>query len=131
DVLDIRLAGDKREEGLTVMDDMLQRFAKIDGVICSNDELALGAISAINEAGRADDILGCGFDGNVYALEAIKAGAMAATIDHAPYNMGYLAIETCVKAAKGEPVEKLTVMDVEIVDATNVDAIIAKHAGEN
>ncbi|MCD8349977.1 MAG: sugar ABC transporter substrate-binding protein [Planctomycetaceae bacterium] len=130
DVLDTRLAGDKREEGLTVMDDMLQRFAQIDGVICSNDELALGAISAISESGRADDILVCGFDGNKYALEAIKSGDMAATIDHAPYSMGYLAIETCVKAAQGQPVDKLTVMEVEVVDSTNVDATIAKHADE-
>lgn len=130
DVLDIRLAGDKREEGLMVMDDMLQRFSKIDGVICSNDELALGAISAINEAGRAAEMLVCGFDGNKYALEAIKNGDMAATIDHAPYSMGYLAIETCVKVTRGEKVDKMTVMDVEIVESANVDKIIAKHADE-
>ncbi len=129
-VLDTRLAGDKREEGLMVMDDMLQRFASIDGVICSNDELALGAISAINEAGRDKDILVCGFDGNKYALEAIKSGAMAATIDHAPYSMGYLAIKTCVKVARNQSVDRLTVMDVEIVEAANVDQIIAKHADE-
>lgn len=129
-VLDSKLAGDKREEGLAVMDDMLQRFSKIDGVICSNDELALGAISAIAEAGRTAEMLVCGFDGNKYALEAIKNGGMAATIDHAPYSMGYLAIETCVKVVKGEKVEKLTVMGVEVVDATNVDKIIAKHADE-
>lgn len=130
DILDTRLAGDKREEGLAVMDDMLQRFSKIDAIICSNDELALGAISAINEAGRTAEIMVCGFDGNKYALEAIKNGSMAATIDHAPYSMGYLAIETCVKVVRGQPVPKMTVMDVEIVDAGNVDAIIAKHAKE-
>lgn len=129
-VLDIKLAGDKREEGLTVMDDMLQRFSKIDGVICSNDELALGAISALDGAGRTSEVLVCGFDGNKYALEAIKAGSMAATIDHAPYSMGYLAIETCVKVAKGGTADKLTVMEVDIVDSTNVDAIIARHADE-
>lgn len=130
DILDIKLAGDKREEGLAVMDDMLQRFSAIDAVICSNDELALGAIAAITEAKRDKEMLVCGFDGNKYALEAIKKGSMAATIDHAPYSMGYLAIETCVKVAKGEKVDKMTVLEVEIVDATNVDKIIDKHASE-
>lgn len=128
-ILFAKNVGDKREEGLQNMDDMLQKFDNIDAVICCNDELALGAISSIEGAGR-EGILVTGFDGNSDGLQAVKDGRMLATIDHAPYTMGYIAVETCIKAAKGESVDKATVFDVELVDSSNVDEIIAKHANE-
>lgn len=128
-ILFAKNVGDKREEGLQNMDDMLQKYDNIDAVICCNDELALGAISSIEGAGR-EGILVTGFDGNADGLQAVKDGRMLATIDHAPYTMGYIAVETCIKAAKGETVDKSTVFDVELVDSSNVDDIIAKHANE-
>lgn len=122
--------GDQRAQGLSEMDDMLQKFDNIDAVICCNDELALGAISSIEGAGR-EGIYVTGFDGNNDALQAVKDGRMLATIDHAPYSMGYLAIQAAVKIAKGETVESMTTMDVELVDSSNIDSIIEKHAGES
>lgn len=128
-ILYAKNVGDQREEGMTEMDDMLQKFDNIDAVICCNDELALGAISSIEGAGR-EGIYVTGFDGNSDALQAVKDGRMLATIDHAPYSMGYLAVESAVKIAKGETVEPMTTMEVELVDASNVDDVIAKHADE-
>ena len=128
-ILYAKNVGDQREEGMTEMDDMLQKFDNIDAVICCNDELALGAIASIEGAGR-EGIYVTGFDGNEDALQAVKDGRMLATIDHAPYSMGYLAVQSAVKIAKGEEVEPMTTMDVELVDASNVDEIIEKHAGE-
>nr|WP_325213719.1 sugar ABC transporter substrate-binding protein [uncultured Oscillibacter sp.] len=121
--------GDQRTQGLTEMDDVLQQFDHIDAVICCNDELALGAISSIEGAGR-EGIYVTGFDGNSDAQQAVKDGRMLATIDHAPYSMGYLAIEAAVKIARGESVEKMTTMSVELVDSSNIDEIMAKHADE-
>lgn len=122
--------GDQRAQGLAEMDDMLQKFDEIDAVVCCNDELALGAISSIEGAGR-EGIYVTGFDGNNDALQAVKDGRMLATIDHAPYSMGYLAIEAAIKIAKGESVEAMTTMEVELVDSSNIDQIIEKHAGES
>lgn len=128
-ILYAKNVGDQRTEGMKEMDDMLQKYDEIDAVVCCNDELALGAISSIQGAGR-EGIYVTGFDGTTDGLNAVKDGTMLATIDHAPYSMGYLAIESAVKIAKGEAVEAMTTMDVELIDASNVDAAIELHASE-
>lgn len=71
-----------RAEGLQVMEDYLQRFGagEIDAVFAHNDEMALGAIQAIAEAGRADEIAVIGIDGQESALDAIEDGSYAATV---------------------------------------------------
>lgn len=129
EVLDFKSVGDSRAEGLTVMDDMLQKYPEIDGVICANDELALGAISAIEDAGR-EDIIVCGFDGTSDGLEAVESGSMLATIDHEPYSMGYLAVEAAVKAAKGEELDEKTFLETTLVTADNVVDAIERHSNE-
>lgn len=71
-----------RAEGLQVMEDYLQRFGpgEIDAVFTHNDEMSLGAIQAIAEAGRDDEIAVVGIDGQESALDAIEDGSYAATV---------------------------------------------------
>lgn len=71
-----------RDEGLRVMENLLQRFGSgdIDYVFAHNDEMALGAIQAIREADRSDEIKVIGIDGQESALDAIEAGQYAATV---------------------------------------------------
>ncbi|MGD9734377.1 MAG: substrate-binding domain-containing protein [Solirubrobacterales bacterium] len=71
-----------RQEGLSVMQDMLQRFGpgEIDVVFAENDEMSLGAIQAIREADRQDEIKVVGIDGQESALRQIKAGQYAGTV---------------------------------------------------
>jgi ribose transport system substrate-binding protein len=71
-----------RATGLKVMEDLLQRFGsgKIDAVYTHNDEMSLGAIQAIREAGRDSEIKVVGIDGQESALRLIKSGRYAATV---------------------------------------------------
>ena len=59
------------------MQSMLQANPDIIGVISGNDEMALGAIAALKEAGKLDRIKVGGFDGSPDAVAAIKAGETA------------------------------------------------------
>ncbi len=59
--------------GFTLMEDMLARFDKIDAVFCENDSMCLGAMNAIADAGRSEEMFLCGVDGEKAALEAIMA----------------------------------------------------------
>jgi ribose transport system substrate-binding protein len=70
-----------RAQGLKVMEDFLQRFSKgkIDAVFTHNDEMSLGAIQAIQEAGR-DEIKVVGIDGQESALDAVEDGTYAGTV---------------------------------------------------
>lgn len=82
EILDSQNGEFAREQGLQVMEDFLQRFGpgEIDAVFAHNDEMALGAVQAIEEAGReGDGIVVVGVDGQASALESIKAGGMTAS----------------------------------------------------
>ncbi len=65
-----------RTQGFNKMQSMLQANPDIIGVISGNDEMALGAIAALKEAGKLDQVKVGGFDGSPDAVEAIKSGEM-------------------------------------------------------
>jgi len=69
-----------RTKGHDKMQSMLQANPDIIGVISGNDEMALGAIAALKEAGKLAGIKVGGFDGSPDAVEAIKAGEMQYTV---------------------------------------------------
>lgn len=59
---------------------MLQANPDIKGVISGNDEMALGAIAALKEAGKIDQVKVGAFDGSPDAVDAVKAGTLAYTV---------------------------------------------------
>lgn len=69
-----------RTQGYQKMQSMLQANPDIIGVISGNDEMALGAIAALKEAGKLDQVKVGGFDGSPDAVAAIKAGEMQYTV---------------------------------------------------
>ena len=66
-----------RTEGYNKMQSIMQANPEIDAVISGNDEMALGAIAALKEAGRLEGVVVGGFDGSPDAVEAIEAGELA------------------------------------------------------
>jgi erythritol transport system substrate-binding protein len=69
-----------RTQGHDKMQSMLQANPNITGVISGNDEMALGAIAALKEAGKLSNIKVGGFDGSPDAIAAIKAGELQYTV---------------------------------------------------
>ncbi|MBB3978205.1 erythritol transport system substrate-binding protein [Rhizobium azooxidifex] len=69
-----------RTKGHAKMQSMLQANPDIIGVISGNDEMALGAIAALKEAGKLAGIKVGGFDGSPDAVAAIKAGDLQYTV---------------------------------------------------
>ena len=69
-----------RTQGYTKMQSIIQANPEINAVIAGNDEMALGAIAALKEAGQMDGVVVGGFDGSPDAVEAIKNGEMAYTV---------------------------------------------------
>lgn len=76
----IETANWDRQEGKEKMEIMLSAHPDITGVIAGNDEMALGAIQALKDAGKLDQVLVLGFDGNQDAVDAVLAGEMVATV---------------------------------------------------
>lgn len=69
-----------RTQGYNKMQSIIQAQPELDAVISGNDEMALGAIAALKEAGMLDGVVVGGFDGSPDAVEAIKAGEMAYSV---------------------------------------------------
>ena len=69
-----------RTQGYQKMQSLLQAHPDIIGVISGNDEMALGAIAALKEAGKLSQVKVGGFDGSPDAVAAIKAGELQYTV---------------------------------------------------
>lgn len=112
-----------RTEGMTVTENILQANPNLKVIFASNDEMALGAIEAVNAFGKVpgEDILVTGFDATDDAKQAVKDGTMVVTVEQKPLDMGKLAVETAVKMLKGETVEKEIPTDVTLLDKETVE----------
>lgn len=69
-----------RTQGFNATQSLLQAHPDIGGVISGNDEMALGAIAALKQAGKLANVKVGGFDGSPAAVEAIKAGDLEYTV---------------------------------------------------
>lgn len=69
-----------QKKGFDKMQLMLQAHPDITGVISGNDQMALGAIAALKQAGMLDKVVVGGFDGAPDAVNAVESGEMAYTI---------------------------------------------------
>lgn len=69
-----------RTQGYTKMQSLLQANPEITGVISGNDEMALGAVAALKEAGKLANVKVGGFDGSPDAVAAVKAGELQYTV---------------------------------------------------
>jgi ribose transport system substrate-binding protein len=94
----------QQEQGYKVMQDILTANPDVSGVFSCNDPMAVGAAQAIKDAGKSGskDIYVIGFNADQIALESIKAGDMAATIQQVPFEMGKMTVDLATKLMAGE-----------------------------
>ena len=102
-----------RTKGLNVMENILQAQPEINAVFAHNDEMALGAIKAVQAAKR--DILIVGFDGTDDGVKAVEDGSMLATVAQQAGKIGAIGVETADKILKGEKVDEYTPVDLKLI----------------
>ena len=120
EVLEIRDCMAEAEKAMNAMQDMIVNYEQIDVVVTTCDTMAQGAQRAIEGANR--DIPVVGFDGTASVVELVEQGSVIkATVAQAPYEMGYLAIETMVQLAKGKDVEERIDSGATLVTKDNAE----------
>ncbi|MBA4394554.1 MAG: hypothetical protein C0407_13455 [Desulfobacca sp.] len=94
---------DNRPTGMKLAEDALQAFPKgqLDVIIGGNDELGLGALSAVEAAGRTE-VLVTGTNGTADALSAVRKGRLALTVGKPSGLLGYGAVGQAVEYLKGK-----------------------------
>lgn len=124
-VLARQTANYARVDAQNVMENLLQQFAEIDGVMAANDAMALGAIEAIAAAGRLDKIKVSGNNGNADALAAMKEGKLVCSPRQLPRDQGYWAVVAGWMAAKGLDLPSEIHIDSPLVTPENVEEHLA------
>lgn len=113
DVVAMQTANFDRTEGLNTMENLLQGNPDIEAVFAHNDEMALGAIQAIQSSGK--DVLVVGFDGNEDAINSINDGKLSATVAQQPEEIGALAVQAGVDVLKGKEVNETIPVPLKLV----------------
>ncbi|MCF6098665.1 MULTISPECIES: D-ribose ABC transporter substrate-binding protein [Mesorhizobium] len=130
---DLKKAGSEvanwdRTQGHDKMQSLLQAHPDIIGVTSGNDEMALGAIAALKEAGKLSSIKVGGFDGSPDAVAAIKAGDLQYTVLQPVAVYSAKAVQQAdsfIKTGKtGAPTEK-QLFDCLLITKDNVDKYTA------
>ncbi|MEB0045944.1 MULTISPECIES: sugar ABC transporter substrate-binding protein [unclassified Pseudomonas] len=111
-----------RDKGMTLVNDWLTQGRKFDAVVANNDEMAIGAAMALQQAGvEKGSVLIAGVDGTPDGLNAIKKGNMTVSVFQDAKGQADGSIDTAVRMAKNEPVEQAVWVPYRLITPQNVD----------
>lgn len=103
-----------RTKGLTVTENILQAQPEVNAIFAHNDEMALGALKAVEASGRKN-IMIVGFDATDDAVKAVKDGKLAATVAQKPAEIGAKGIEIADKITKKQTISANVPVELELV----------------
>lgn len=97
-------SGGAKDQGYKAAEDALQAQPELRGIFAINDPAALGARAALEKAGKTQQIVIVGFDGQPEGKQAIKEGKIYADPIQFPDKMGVKIVEAIIAHSKGETV---------------------------
>ena len=127
EIVACQVADFDRAKAMSVMENILQANPEIDGLYAANDEMLLGALEAIEAAGRTDKIVKCGCDALDETMDDIRNGSVEGTIAEPTFFLGKAIVEAAYKYLQGETPEKTVILDNQLVTKDNVDSIVTKE----
>ena len=122
----IRLLADQtaewdRAKGMSLMENWIEAYGdRIDAVFAQNDEMAMGALIALEQAKRKAKTIVVGVDAIADALQAVRDGRLDATVFQDARGQGGAAIETAMKIVRHQPYEKQVFIPFQLVTKENV-----------
>jgi len=117
-----------QEKALNIMSNAIQANPQIDAVFGANDDNAMGAVKAIEQAGLATDpsdenyIYVIGIDGTAQAIEAIRNGTLAGTISQNPVTMAAEAVKIAYQIQAGEESEPHILWPHQLINVDNIES---------
>lgn len=103
-----------RSTALNVTQNLLQAHPNVKGLFAQNDEMALGALKAMQQAGKSGVAI-VGIDGEQEVVNDIQQGLIYADIAQQPTQEGVLGVQSAVKLAKGETVQATVDSPLQLV----------------
>jgi ABC-type sugar transport system substrate-binding protein len=117
-----------RTKGQNLMTNWLSKGMQFDAVVSNNDEMAIGAIQAMKAAGvdTKKAVVG-GVDATQDALASMKGGDLKVTVFQDAAGQGKGAVDTALKLAKGEKVDKKVYIPFQLVTPANMEQFLKKN----
>ena len=105
---------------------LIQAHPEADAIYAHNDEMALGAIAALEAAGKkpGKDVTVVSIDGEKDALQAIVEGKLGASVECNP-RFGPVAFKTMQRYAKGEKIPPKIINHDNFYDSENAKSEVA------
>jgi ribose transport system substrate-binding protein len=110
-----------REEALAVAENILQVHPDLDLIYAHDDNMAIGAITALRDSNLLDQVAVVGVGGSIEALDAIRAGELFGTVFDSPRAAAYICSKALVAHLEGETIPSEVFLPRPIVTAENVD----------
>lgn len=114
------------EEGYNATQNILQANPELDLIFASNDGMALGALRALKEADKEDEVKLIGYDAIPEALNKVKEGGFDADVAQFPAEMGKGGVTMAYQMATGEAIAVPSHRNTptKVITQDNVDAMI-------
>ncbi len=117
----------QRSKGMDLTSNWLLAGTRFDAIVANNDEMAIGAAMALQQAGKAKgEIAIVGIDGLPDGLAAIKHGMLIASVFQDPKAQATAALQAAIKMIKGEPVETDVWVPFQLITPEQV-AVFEQH----
>lgn len=111
----------QKDQGMSITENWITAYGdKLKAILSNNDEMAIGALNALEAAGR-NDVIVMGVDAIPDAVQLVAEGKLAATVLQDANGQGEGAVNVVHKVLKGEKTEKVTWIEFKLVTKENVE----------
>ncbi len=110
----------QKDQGMSITENWITAYGdKLNAILSNNDEMAIGALNALEAAGR-DDVIVMGVDAIPDAVQLVADGKLAATVLQDANGQGEGAVNVVHKVLQGENPDKVTWIEFKLVTKDNV-----------
>lgn len=112
------------EETYEFSKELISKYSDLRAIWLQGSDRYQGALDAINEAGKKDDILLITFDAEPEFLDLIPKGTLVGSAMQQPYLMGQVAMSNLDKHLKGQSVDKNVLLPILAISTDNINAMM-------
>lgn len=121
EVLETQYGNNDITEALTITENLISANPELIGIFADNNHMGVGVSKALEENGKADEVIAYAFDADTDEISALEAGTLKGLVVQDPYGMGYNGVMKAVEAIEGNEVEKNIIIDATIVTKDNMN----------
>jgi inositol transport system substrate-binding protein len=124
-LVDHQTASWDRAKAMALTENWIQAHkGKFSAIFAHNDEMAVGALIALERAGIKKDVYVIGIDGIAQALTAVKEGRLDATVFQDAAGQGKGSVEAAILLAKKQPCPKETMIPFQLITRDNLSQFL-------